>query len=116
MKSKNDIQTPVMEKYSLDTILDETFGKKGTEKRDKYDADLRAELDLCCIGGAIRDARKAQKMTQAELGEKIGVKKAQISRIESGKNLTFLTVAKIFKAMNISANLDLGVYGRLSLW
>lgn len=40
----------------------------------------------------------------------MGVKRAQVSRIERGKNLNFTTVA--FKAMNIPAKL---AFGRVSL-
>ena len=45
----------------------------------------------------------------------VGVQKAQISRIENGHNLTFATVLKLFKAMNISVNLDIDKLGRVAL-
>ena len=45
----------------------------------------------------------------------MGVQRAQISKIESGKNLSFSTIARAFKSMGIPANLDFeGV--SLSLW
>jgi len=44
------------------------------------------------------------------------VQRAQISRIENGKNLTFSTVAKVFKAMGISANLEIGNLRKIALW
>ncbi|WP_394811647.1 helix-turn-helix domain-containing protein [Bacteroides uniformis] len=46
----------------------------------------------------------------------IGVQRAQISRIESGKNLTFSTIARVFKAMGISAKLEIGNLGKVALW
>ena len=55
-------------------------------------------------------------MTQEEIGSLIGVQRAQISRIESGKNLTFSTIARIFKAMGISAKLEIGNLGKVALW
>ena len=55
-------------------------------------------------------------MTQEELGKLIGVQRAQISRIESGKNLTFSTISKIFRAMNIHAKLEIGNLGKVTLW
>ncbi len=45
-------------------------------------------------------------MTQEQLGELMGVKRAQISKIESGKSVTFSTIIRAFKAMGVnSANL-----------
>jgi len=46
-------------------------------------------------------------MTQAQLGELIGVKKAQISKIEN--NLTdarFETILKVFRALNAKINFN----------
>lgn len=55
------------------------------------------------MGEAIKQARKANNLTQEQLGEKIGVQKSQISRLERGHGITFSTMARIFKAMNIPA-------------
>ena len=60
--------------------------------------------------------RKERNLTQEELGRLVGVQRAQISRIENGKNLTFSTVAKVFKAMGISANLEIGNLRKIALW
>ena len=46
----------------------------------------------------------------------IGVQRAQISRIENGKNLTFSTIARVFKAMGISAKLEIRSIGQVALW
>ena len=73
------------------------------------------EIRLYAIGAAIRETRKQQNLTQEELGQLVGVQKAQISRIENGKNLTFATVLKLFKAMNISVKLDIDKLGRVAL-
>ena len=35
------------------------------------------------------------------------VKKAQISRIENGKNLTIATILKVFKALDVDAKLHI---------
>mgnify|MGYP000395650052 FL=1 len=53
---------------------------------------------------------------QEELGNLIGVQRAQISRIENGKNLTLSTLSKVFKAMGISAKLEIGNLGKVALW
>lgn len=98
--------------YTLEEIEDKYIGKKGTPKRDKYDADLHSFL----IGEAIKQARKSKNLTQEELGNLIGVQRSQISRIENGKNLTFSTIARVFQAMGISAKLEIGNLGKVALW
>ncbi|MCD8387006.1 MAG: helix-turn-helix domain-containing protein [Bacteroidales bacterium] len=98
--------------YTADEAKDILFGKVGTPKRDKYEAKLQEYL----IGEAIKQAREAKKLTQEQLGELMGVQKAQVSRIESGRNITFATIRRAFRAMNINATLDMGQYGTVALW
>ncbi len=59
------------------------------------------------IGPIIRNERIRKGLTQEELGERIGVGKAQISKIESGKGLTIKTVTKVLNALGISASVVL---------
>jgi transcriptional regulator with XRE-family HTH domain len=59
------------------------------------------------IGTLIRDERIRRGMTQEELGSKVGVGKAQISKIESGKGLTIKTVTKVLDALGLSASVTL---------
>ena len=47
------------------------------------------------IGLMIRNERLRKGLTQEELGKRIGVGKAQISKIESGKGLTIKTITKV---------------------
>ena len=97
---------------TLEESKDQLIGKVGTPERDAYEE----ELKLYAIGAAIRQTRKLQNLTQEELGRMVGVQKAQISRIENGKNLTFATVLKLFKAMNIRVKLDIDKLGRVDLF
>lgn len=89
-----------MKFYKEDEMLDKVIGSKGTPERDKYEADIHSFL----IGEAIKQARLSKNLTQEDLGKLIGVQRAQISRIENGKNLTFSTIARVFQAMGISCN------------
>lgn len=98
--------------YTFEEIKDEFIGEVGTPERDEYESELKAYL----IGDAIRNAREKMNLTQSQLGEMIGVQRAQISKIESGKNITFTTIAKVFKAMGINAKLDMGALGKVALW
>ena len=59
------------------------------------------------IGFMIRNERLRKGLTQEDLGERIGVGKSQISKIESGKGLTIKTVTKVFNALGISASVIL---------
>ena len=60
---------------------------------------------------------ESKNLTQEQLGELMGVKRAQISKIEIKKSVTFSTIIRAFKAMGVnSANLDLGSLGKVALW
>jgi DNA-binding XRE family transcriptional regulator len=81
---------------SLDQMIDKHIGKLGTEKRDLFEYELRMDL----IGQAIKNARNARNLTQEQLGDLVGVQKAQISKIEnSTKNARFATILKVFDAL-----------------
>ena len=92
-----------MKTHSLDEITNKYIGKIGTPERDEFENELRLDL----IGKAIKQARKERKLTQSQLGELVGVQKAQISKIEN--NLTdarFDTILKVFKALNAKINFN----------
>lgn len=102
----------------LSVLVDETWGLIGTPERDEMEDKLKADVNAYFVGEAIKKARHAQNLTQEELGERVGVKKAQISRLENGKSIiTLPTISKIFRALGVSsAALDLGAMGRIALW
>lgn len=101
-----------MKFYTLDEMLDKHIGKKGTPEREEFDKEVDEALEEYYLGQSIKDAREAHHLTQEELGKMVGVQKSQISRIERGNQLSFSTIRKIFRALNISASLktDLGTY------
>lgn len=93
-----------LNKKSLDEMIDKHIGKKGTEKRDTFEEELRLDI----LGQTIKQIREEKHMTQSQLGELIGVKKAQISKIEN--NLTdarFETILKVFRALNAKINFNI---------
>ncbi len=59
------------------------------------------------IGMLIHSERMRRGLTQEELGQRVGVGKAQISKIESGRGLTIKTVTKVLDALNLSASVNL---------
>jgi DNA-binding XRE family transcriptional regulator len=92
-----------MKIYTLDEVQDELLGKIGTPERDKFEYELQMDL----IGKAIKQTRKERKLTQEELGQLIGVQKAQISRLEnSASNVTVDTLMKVFTALKAKVKLQ----------
>ena len=90
-----------MKIYSLDEVTDKYVGKLGTERREKFEQELKLEL----LGQAVKKARKDRNLTQAQLGELVGVQKAQISKIENNLNdARFETILKVFRALNAKIN------------
>lgn len=87
--------------YSLDEVIDEEIGKVGIPKRDAFEEELRLDL----LGKAIKEARLQRNLTQQQLGELVGVQKAQISKLENSlTDARFDTVMKVFKALNAKVN------------
>lgn len=85
-----------MKTVSLDSLLDTHIGKQGTKKRDAFENELRVDL----LGTAIKKARQEKNLTQEQLGELVGVQKAQISKIEnSAKSARLDTILKVFEAL-----------------
>lgn len=93
-----------MKTYNLEDLTDKYIGKKGSKKRDEFDNELRLDL----LGQAIKQARQERNLTQEELGELVGVKKAQISKIEnSTTDARFTTILKVFKALGARVNFNI---------
>ena len=92
-----------MKTYSLDEVTDKFVGKKGTPNRDSFENELNLDL----IGQTIKQIRKERNLTQEQLGELVGVKKAQISKIENSlTDARFDTIIKVFKALNAKINFN----------
>lgn len=90
-----------MKTYSLEEMTDKHIGKKGTKKRDEFDYELRLDL----LGYSIKQARKERHLTQEQLGKLVGVKKAQISKIENSvTDARFSTILKVFKVLGVKVN------------
>ena len=88
---------------SLDTMIDKHIGQIGTERREAFENELRIDL----LGQAIKQARQERNLTQEQLGELVGVQKAQISKIENSvKNARFETILKVFDALGAKVNFN----------
>ena len=93
-----------MKTHTLEELTDKYIGKIGTPKRDAFENELRLDL----IGHAIKEARKVRNLTQEQLGELVGVKKAQISKIENNAtDARFATILKVFRALDAKINFNI---------
>jgi DNA-binding XRE family transcriptional regulator len=93
----------IIKTYSLDEITNQYIGERGTAKREAFENELRLDL----LGAAIRQARLERKLTQEQLGQLVGVQKAQISKLEnSATDARFETILKVFKALNATIHFN----------
>lgn len=57
------------------------------------------------FGDVIREARRKEGWSQAELGEKAGVSRPTIARVEANNDVTTATIAKIAQALGLRLEL-----------
>lgn len=64
-----------------------------------------SDLRQISLGDTIRDARKKHGWSQTELGEKSGVSRPTIARVEANNDVMTATVAKIAAALGLTLEL-----------
>ena len=101
--------------YTTEELLDEDLGPIGTPERDDFEKKLADELHAYRAGEAIRQAREAQELTQAELGERMGVQRSQVCRLESGKSITLKSMMRAFRALGVDVALEMKGIGKVTL-
>jgi transcriptional regulator with XRE-family HTH domain len=57
------------------------------------------------FGDVVRKARKKQGWSQVELGEKAGVSRPTIARVEANNDVTTATVAKLAQVLGLKLEL-----------
>lgn len=93
-----------MKSITLSELKDKTLGKVGTPKRDKYEQELRVEI----LAEQIKQLRIERNLTQEQLGELVGVQRAQISKMENNTgNVTIATLMKIFGALKAKVTFEI---------
>lgn len=108
-------QVGKMKLYSFEELLDEDYGKEGTPERDAFEQSVDDAVQAYRVGEAIKKAREAQQLTQAQLGEKMGVQRSQVCRLESGKSITLASMMRAFRALGVQVALDMQGIGRVAL-
>jgi len=95
--------------YSQVEVLDTLIGPPESDARKDFEHELQMEV----IGHLIKTVRKEKGCTQEELGKKIGVQKAQISKLEKSiKNATIDTIVKVFEALDTRLKIRLEPGGK----
>ena len=88
-------------------MINKHIGKPGTTKREAFENELRIDL----LGSAIKQAKKERNLTQEQLGELVGVQKAQISKIENSvKNARFETILNVSNALGAKVNFNVELH------
>jgi transcriptional regulator with XRE-family HTH domain len=57
------------------------------------------------FGDVVREARKQKGWSQGELGEKAGVSRPTIARVEANNDVTTATIAKLAQALGMKLEL-----------
>ena len=79
---------------TLDELLEDKYGKKGSKKRNKWEQDFEAFR----LGVMLEEARTKLGMTQEELADKCGTNKSYISRFENNaSDIRLSTLMKIIQ-------------------
>lgn len=112
MKKQNELGNNIlkkkrenkMKKYTLEELTDKYVGEKGTTNREQFDFELKLDI----LGEMIKKARKEKHLTQEQLGDLVGVQKAQISKIETNaKDVRLSTIMKVFDALKAKVKMTI---------
>lgn len=90
-----------MKGITLEELKDKNYGPIGTPKRDAFELEIKMEI----LREEIKKLRIENNLTQAQLGELIGVQRAHISKLENNaSNITIGTLLKVINALNAQIN------------
>lgn len=79
---------------SFSDHLDQQYGVRGTEEREKFEG----EFDAFKLGVMIHELRKENGLTQDQLAKRCGTTKSYISRIENdASDIRLSTLMRIFR-------------------
>lgn len=89
---------------TFDELLDAKYGKRGEPERERFEADAEA----FCLAEILKAERKEAGLTQEQLAERIGTKKAYISKVENGHiDVQLSTLFRIFAGLGKRVSLTI---------
>lgn len=87
---------------TVDELFDEKYGAEGTATRKEFNAKAEAWY----FAELLKEERKAQKLTQKQLADKIGRKREFISQLERGDvDMQLSTFLNISRALGLQFGL-----------
>jgi len=96
--------TSPLQLTAFNDLENELFGAPGTAERTEYEDRVTLEL----LPKYIREYRLRHQLTQEQLGERRGVQKSQISKLERNpSNVTLGTLRRVFAALNVQVQVVL---------
>ena len=101
MRTKIDT-TKLKNLPTIENMLADEYGEKGTPSRDEFDAKSRAWY----YAEVLRNARKTAGITQQQLAEKIGKKREYVAMLEKGEtDMQLSTFIMISEAVGLKISL-----------
>ena len=98
--------TKEVKTVTLSEMKDKYIGKPDTTEREEYEYELNMEV----LSRMIKTARLERHLTQDQLGQLVGVQKAQISKLENNANsATMGTILKVFKALKADIHFNISM-------
>lgn len=88
-------ETKLAKLSTTNQMLNEKYGKHGTESRNEFDEQSLAWF----YGNMLKERRKELNMTQKEVAEKLGREQSYIARVERGK--TDIQLSSFFRIASI---------------
>ena len=93
----------IMACETFDDLLNAEYGERGTEDREK----VEAEAETFCLAECLKEQRRQAGLTQEQLAAKIGTKKSYISKIENGHaDIQLSTLFRIFGGLGKRVSLS----------
>ncbi len=90
---------------SLDTFIEEQYGKRGSSKREKFEKGY----ETFRIGVLLQQARIKRGLTQDQLAEKASTNKGYISKIENDVKEIRLSTLKRIVEVGLDGKLELAI-------
>jgi len=94
MKTKKIKDDNKVNPKTINVLFDQKYGKKGTPSRKEFEQKSEAYM----IAELIKESRKKAQLTQAQLADKLNVKRTYISKIErASSDIRISTLRKIIE-------------------
>jgi DNA-binding XRE family transcriptional regulator len=102
-KKESDMENKNLK--SLDRFVEEQYGKRGIDKREKFEKGYE-EFKL---GVLLRQARMKRGLTQMQLAERVGTNKGYISKVENDIKEVRLSTLRRIVEYGLGCKLELAI-------